>query len=397
MRLVSPWTYLSLTDFKAQGNDRDLSSYTDAQLTDMLVRASAKVNGILNRNYLPEELVDTYEGDGTNTMMLANNPIIYVKNVELIMPGFAPFTLPIGSLYIDYARGSVKSWTPMIWRTFGVSAVFPRDNLPIVITYAYGYGYPIGPPSYTLIPGAYGSVPPSPVNVAVTTRTQSGESLSGPPQVITTTSGGFTVSITPTPGAYVYRVYLSQGPNTTLLADAPAGSLTFAVQDATPFAQGQRITLGFGTTAETLVVDSADTIGNTFTTTTQSLRDHAAGDALVAEMFLYGESAATNYGQALMPVTVSSLAPSILGIIHPPVADTSAWPLPNEFIEATRVLVFDILNEQNNLANRGVSLVVEGDKRTAWRSTEGTNDKGVPLAVQQATDLLAGFAFGGVY
>ena len=44
MFLVNPPTYLSVSAFRAEANDYDLSGYTDAQLQDILVRASGKAD-----------------------------------------------------------------------------------------------------------------------------------------------------------------------------------------------------------------------------------------------------------------------------------------------------------------------------------------------------------------
>lgn len=333
MFLQSPQTYLSVADFKAWPNDRDISSYTDSQLEDILVSASATADSIMGRSYLPQEVTEYFEGDGTSKLSLdILGPIIYVKNVELVLPGHAPFELPLSQLLIDYQRGTIRSYSPLVWQTFGVSTVFPRNNIPIAVTYAYGKGYPVPAPSFSLSTGPQGGglTPGAQYDVAVSTRTMSGESLPAQTQTFTAdANGSINVAISPQPGAYVYRVYAAA---------------------------------------------------------------HGAALGLVAE------SPATNYGTATMTVAITSLtAPTNLGALPVPTMDTSAWPLEKAFVEATRILALSIIDEQNNLANRGVYMQDDGRQRISWRGTDGNSAKGVPGPVQMADTLLSPFKFCGIF
>lgn len=332
MYLQTPPTYLSVADFKAQPNDQDISPYSDSQLSDLLVRASAVVDSIMRRSFLPQEVTETFSGDGSNVLSLdTQGPIIYVNSVELVLPGYAPFSLPLGQLFIDYKSGYIKSYSTMIWRSLGVSAAFPNNNLPIVVNYARGKGFPIPAPSFSLSAGPGGGTLSvgSLYDVAVTSRTQSGESLPATTQTFTVTStGSISVTVTPQPGALLHRVYIA--------------------------AHGQ-------------------------------------------PLLLVGETPATSFSASPFVVSVTSLTPpGSLRSVPAPTADTSAWPLENSIVEATRILALSMLWEQNNLANRGISLEVSKDKRIQWRPSDGNSAKGVPGPVQQADLLLSQFKACGI-
>lgn len=398
--LVNPASYISLAAFKAQANDYSLAGYTDAQLTDLLQRASGQADGIMCRSYIPTEITEEFEGVGTNTIIIGNAPLIFVKSVQLVMPGFAPFTLPVGQLLIDYQRAEIRSWSPLIFQSLGISTVFPRSGLPIIIDYAYGFGYAIPPPSWTLTSGGIvGSLPSGQqINFAVTSRTQPGESLPSAPQSVTLANqGGVTVTITPQPGAFNYRVYASEGPSTTLNGSVSAGVSSFVVASATGIQAGQTLTLGFGSSdCENVVVANSYSSGTTIPINGTTANAHASGEAVVAAMSLVAESPATNYANATMAVNVTSLAAPSVGITAAPLSDTSPWPMPYAIVEATRLLSLAILYEQNSAANRGVYQERSAERTISWRSTEGTGGRGHPLLVQEATEMLQPYVFRGL-
>lgn len=333
MFLTSPQAYIPLATFKGMPLDYDLSGYTDDQITDILTRASAVADSIMGRSFLPQEVTEFFEGDGSNKLELdILGPIIYVKSVALVLPGYAPFQLPLGQLLIDYQRGTIRSYSPLIWQSFGMTNVFARNNLPIAVTYAYGKGYSIPAPSFALSSGPQGGklTPGAQYDLAVTTRTMTGESKPAATQTFTAdANASIAVAISPQPGAYVYRVYAAL---------------------------------------------------------------HGQSLALVAE------SPATNYGTATLDVSVTSLAaPVNLGALPVPTSDTTAWPLENAIVEATRVLALSMLWEQNNPANQGVYIAQSKDERMSFRATDGNSAKGVPGPMQTADTLLAPFKFAGIF
>lgn len=398
MFLQTPATYLSVATFRAQPNDFDLSSYTDSQLQDILVRASGSADSYMRRSYRPQEITEQFEGDGTNLLDLRNNPICYVKSAQLVMPGFAPFALPLGEIMIDYQRGTIRSWSPMIFQTLGVANVFPRNGLPIVITYAYGFGYPIPAPAFTLDDDAQGTFEAGTYNIVCTTRTQPGESLPSAPQQITLASNaGIDVNITPQPGAYVYRIYASSAAdNTTLTEAAAADAATIDVAGIAGMSAGSQWLLDAGTTSVEIVTIQSAT-GNVATLAAPLVNAHAEGALLIPMPTLVAESPATNYGQSLMTVTLNSMAPAPIGALLPPTMDTSMWPLPDAIVEATRLLALGMIWEQNNLANRGLYAQKTNRKELTWKSTEGSAGKGVSYIQQQAAALLQPYALQAVF
>lgn len=242
MLLANPASYVSLAQLRAMPLDFDLTGYSDTQLTDILARASGAADGIMQRTYLATEVTEQFEGNGTNVLVGLMTPVAYVKSVQLVMPGYAPFTLPLGALLIDSKRGSIKSWTPMYFQSLGVSGAFPDGELPIVVNYAYGWNLPIPAPAFTAAAASGGSLAAVQYDVAVTTRTQTGESMPSPVQTVTVgANGAIALAITPQPGAYVYRVYLAAHGVTplTLVAESPAtaygtNTINVTVTSATP-------------------------------------------------------------------------------------------------------------------------------------------------------------------
>lgn len=395
MVLVNPATYLSVATFKAQPNDFDISGYTDTQLQDILVRASGKADGYMRRSLLPTEVTKQFEGYGTNTLDLESTPICYVKTAQLVMPGFAPFALPLGQLQIDYERGVLRTWSPMIFQTLGVANVFPKNSLPILITFATGYGWPIPAPSFTLTEASNsgGTFAGGTYNFVCTTRTFPGESLPSVPQQIAIGAGAqIDVNITPTPGAYVYRIYASSAAdNTALSALAAAAATTITCAAVTGMTAGTQWLLDAGTT-NVEIVTVVSVVGNVVTLAAPLANAHADGATIIPLPYLVAESPATNYGTALMTVTVTSLAAPAIGALIPPTTDSSMWPVPNAIIEAVRLLTLGIIWEQNNLANRGIYEQKSNRKALTWKSTEGSAGKGISYVEQQAQALLAPFA-----
>ena len=322
--LVSPASYISIDDFKTIPNDYDLSTYTDVQLEDMLVRASGMADSIMRRSLLATEVTERLYGQGSNSLTLKNRPIIYVRKMQFVQPGVAGFIIPLDRVLIDTIRGEIVQYSPLELQGIGYISVFPYD-LPIDVTYGYGYGYnAITPPAWTYadVPTQLVSLAPGTYTLGVTTKTQNGETLPNF-QNVTTATGSIALTVPPQLGAYLYRVFLAPGAN--------QGALAKLVSEI-----------------------PATTFGGTPTQGTISSLNPPSG--------YFAESA--------------------------PTSDTSALVLPQALREAVRLLTLQILYEQNNLANRGVGLTSSGRKRIQWRSTEGLSGKGVPLFYDQAIELL---------
>jgi hypothetical protein len=395
--LVNPATYISLATFEGIALDYSLTGYTATQLTDLLVRSSGVVDSFLCRTYLPTQMTEQFEGVGTSEVNIGTHPIAAVNSVQLVMPGFAPFALPVGQLLIDYQRGIIRSWSPIVYQSLGISTVFPRNGLPIVMQFISGCGYAIPPPTFTLSSaGVNGTIPAGTYNVAVSTRTQPGESLPSLPQSITLSQlAGINVTITPSPGVFVNRVYYSQGPNTTLETQIAAGVSAFVPVSTAGVSAGQVLTLGFGT-ADCENVTVASVVGGTVNITGTTANAHAVGETIVVAMTLLAESPATNFATSTMVVTLSSLAAPSIGALAAPLTDTSPWPLPNAIVEATRLIALNVLYEQNNLANRGIYQLRSEGRTETWKSTEGQGGLGHPVMVEMAKELLQPYVYRGL-
>jgi hypothetical protein len=108
---------------------------------------------------------------------------------------------------------------------------------------------------------------------------------------------------------------------------------------------------------------------------------------------LVGESSHTAYGSSSVQIPIGSMsAPAGYWLDTLPTIDSSAHPIPAEFVEATRLIFLSGLYEQNSLANRGISNTRSGGKSVQWRSTTGSSDKGTPVLMDQARALLASYS-----
>lgn len=391
-------SYLTAAQFKAQPNDQDLTAYTDAQLQDILNRASGYADAIMRRSLLARERTIRYTGDGSNKLELRENPVLYIKRLQLVVPGSTGALIPPNQLLIDYQSGSVLNYTPVyLMGGIGYYAMFPA-GCPIDVTLGYGYGYTAATaPTWSAVDAGSGSLPAS-VNVAITTKTFFGETTATVKQYASAT-GSFLVSPGSVLGGYVYRAYVSNAANNTTLNGATLASATsFVLASVGTMAAGDVLLVDSGASAEYLTVAGVNAGTKTITTTGGAAYAHASGVTVIAQPTLAVESPFTSYGATGLQFTVSSLTPR--NGIWPdvlPLTDTSAPQIPSAILEATRLLALQIIWEQNNLSNRGVYVQDSGKKRIGWKSTEGSSGRGVPLAVEQATVLLKPYALQGLY
>ncbi len=388
MIIASPPSYLTAATFLAMPNDYDLSAYTSTQIQDVLNRASGTANSIMRRNLLAQELTEDFFGNGTRTLALNASPIIYVRQMQFVQPGLQGFTIPLNRVVVDTLKGTIDQYSPLVLQGVGYISAFPAGT-PVAITYARGYGYgPMPQPVYTTSDALYapGGLTPGTYLVGITTRTQRGETLPTY-SVVTAALGSILVNLSPILGVWKYRAFVSKA--TTLTALASIGATSVAVASAAPFAVGQTVLLEPGAAAQesvtvTAIVGSA--IGISATT-----KAHSSGAAIAPLPSLVTDIAASTFGGSPVTGTLSSLAlPDGYFPELAPTVDTSAIVAPPEIVEAVRLLALSMFYEQNNLSNRGVGSTKSGAKTVQWRSTEGSNAKGVPLMVQQASELLAG-------
>ena len=248
--------------------------------------------------------------------MLRKFPLLYVKHVQLVLPGMTGWQLPAQQILIDYNNGELKIYTPLMFQGLGYASVFP-EGMPVDVTLGWGYLAAVNPttaPAWTSqdvsVSGGPG-LTPGDYYIAVTAATMWGETTAVP-QLVTTASGAIQITITPTLGAYLYRVYIQQ---TTSMG------LTFVI-----------------------------------------------------------DSPATTYAQTPLQVTVQSTVPATgIYPDALPMEDTTP-PLHDEIItaleEATRLRALSMLVEQNSLANRGIIDMKAGGKSTTWMNTSGRSGRG---------------------
>ncbi len=335
--LVSPATYVTADDFLSMPLDYNLDGYTDDQVTDILVRASGIANAILKRSLLATERLQRFRGNGTSRLSLHARPLLYVRSMQFVVPGLIGAAIPLDRVNIDYELGTIEVVRPLALQGVGYEPFFP-ERVPIDISFAAGYGYdPYEAPQWSAVDTNAGvvSLAPGQYLVGVTTRTPWGETTPTL-QTVTTASGAFTLTITPALGAYSYRVY------------------------AAPLS--------------------------------------AAATADPTQLTLVGEVPSATFTDGPSTYNVSSLATPAFTYPAPlSLTDTAAPPLPQEIREAIRLLAMQQIYEQNNLSNRGIARTESGRKSVQWRSTEGSGGRGVPLYFEQASQLLAPFAFSEVY
>lgn len=397
--LANP-SYITQAQFAAMPLDYDITGYSTSQQQDILNRASGKANSIMRRNLLAREQTIRILGDGTNKLETHRGiPLLYIKRVQIAIPGTTGMYIPLDQILIDYTSGSILEYTPMLWNGLGYFARFP-SNIPVDITLGFGYGYnPYVAPTYTTT-DANGNLTAGTYNLAVTTQTMNGETTAVVKQV-STTNGAIQIGINETLGAYLYRAYISSAANNTDINSAAgyaAGSSSFVVDAVGTIAPGDILLFDTGASAEYLTVATVNSGTKTITTTTASVYAHADECPVIEQPLLVQVSPFTAYGSTSITMTVSSLtATQGLWQDSLPLSDSSAPVLPEAITEAVRLLAMSIIYEQNNLANRGVYMQRSNRKELSWRSTEGTAGKGVPLFVQEAMSMLQPYALQAIY
>lgn len=206
MLLASPPSYITTEQFRAMPLDYSLTDYSDPQIQDILNRASGAADAIMRRSLLARERIIRYIGDGTNKLSLDKNPILYVKRVQIVIPGTTGMLIPTDELLIDYQAGSMAEYTPLLWQGQGYFSRFPADT-PVDVTIGYGYGSNIvSSPTWTSADASGPGLTPGSYDVAVATKTMWGQTIAAARTVVTTT-GNILITISPVLGAYLYCGY----------------------------------------------------------------------------------------------------------------------------------------------------------------------------------------------
>jgi hypothetical protein len=373
----------------------NLSNYSTPQLQSILQAAAGQADAIMRRSYRAQEQTIRYWGTGRSSLDLEEKPLLYVKRVQVAIPGTQGIIMPTNEILIDYDQGNMFEYTPLYWQG-NLGWIFPRD-VPIDVTLAWGYGYtPAVAPVVATVDVSGGGLPAGLYNVAVTAKTFFGETTAAVFQYATAT-GSFQITPTQGLGVYVYRAYVSPAVNnTTITAEAAQGATTLTAASIAGMVANAQWLLGSGSTAEVVTISSA--VGSTVTLVAGLANQHNPGEKLIPLPLLVSESPFVAYGAQPINLLVNSLNPPTNYYQDSlPTTDTSAPAVPDAIVEANRLLALSRIYEQNNKANQGIQNVVESSKRLTWRSTEGNSGRGTPLLVEEAKDLLSGYALNSFF
>jgi len=215
MLLVTPASYLTLAQLKGD-ETLDLTTRTgtaisDATLNDWLEETSGQIDANIGQSFLPREETLRRYGNGSNFLSVGAYPLIYVRQVKIVLPDGVGFDVPTQSLLVDYEAGTLQNMTPLAYQGIGLTTLFPL-GIPIDVTCAYGVNYAVPPPTFTTAPTLIGVQTPlssGAHTIEVSALTYSGESLPSAPQTVTLgTPGAIAVTVTNAPGALRYLVYL---------------------------------------------------------------------------------------------------------------------------------------------------------------------------------------------
>jgi len=345
----------------------------------------------MRRDLLAKEETIRYYGNDSNRINLYAVPVLYVKRVQIVVPGTTGISIPIEQLLIDYQDGEAVEYTPLLWMGAGLTTIFPH-NVPIDITLAHGYGASILKAATWSSVDAHGQLTAGNYNVAVVGRTMWGE-FPATPRVVTTAGGAIVLTVQPLLGAYVYRAYVSDAShNTTLTGNAAIGAGSLSV------AGTAGMTVGSQWLVDSEIVTISAVGGSSVTLSQPTSAAHNTGAVFMPVPTANVEAPFTAFGTAQISMTISSLIPTDgLWPDTLPVTDTSAPVMPQELIEAVRLFALSSIYEGKNKSNQGYYIEESGKKRILWRSTEGTSGRGKPLMVQEAEDLLQPLSLQAIY
>jgi hypothetical protein len=213
--LSSPASYLTLAQIKAD-ETLDLTTRTgaaisDATLADWLEETSGEIDAIIGQSFLPREETVPCWGNGSEFLSVARSPLIYLRQVKIVLPNTVGFDVPTQSLLVDYDAGRLQNMTPLTYQGVGVTTLFPR-GLRIDVTCGWGVNYAVPPPTFIATPhGGLGVTPLASGDhtVRVASMTYCGESLPSAPTTVTLGApGAIDVTITNAPGALRYLIYV---------------------------------------------------------------------------------------------------------------------------------------------------------------------------------------------
>src|SRR5947209_17448243 len=102
-------SYLQLADLKADTTldltDRNGAALADATLNQLLRQQSAHLDTLIGYSLLPQEQTIQRKGDGTFYLRTNRYPLIYVRQIKVVLPSSTGYDIPVKSMKIDYDTG----------------------------------------------------------------------------------------------------------------------------------------------------------------------------------------------------------------------------------------------------------------------------------------------------
>lgn len=243
MFLTDPASYLTLAQLKSDPalvlTDGSGVAIPDAILNDYLEEHSGEIDAIIGQSYLPQEQTLSLRGDGTNKLRIPRDPLIYVKQVKVVLPTTRTgFEIPLSSLLIDYENGYLLNQSPLVFQggATGLTTAFGY-GIPIFVTCAWGVNYPVPAPTFSIAAATSTgtSLSAGTHTVQVSSATWLGESLPSAAQSITlSTPGAIAVTITNNPGAQRFFIYVDGNFASEILSFVSGSGSIDATVDATP-------------------------------------------------------------------------------------------------------------------------------------------------------------------
>src|SRR5579884_4030954 len=114
-------SYVQLSELKNDGSldltDKSGNLLSDATLQQMLQECSGALDIRMGQSFLPQEKTVQRKGDGTFYLDSGRYPLIYLKQVKVVLPTSVGWDIPIKALKVDYETGIIQNMTPLIFQT----------------------------------------------------------------------------------------------------------------------------------------------------------------------------------------------------------------------------------------------------------------------------------------
>lgn len=140
---------ISLQELQSYNLPIDLSGYTPNDLNQLILQATAWVNGECRhyKGFEAHRVIDRVYGRGNNNLFTSFYPILALNKINIVFPANqgnvnlpGPNQVPIdpNRVIVDHNAGIIKNWSPFVFQTIGYMTVFP-DGVPMDVDYYTGY------------------------------------------------------------------------------------------------------------------------------------------------------------------------------------------------------------------------------------------------------------------